>query len=78
MKTAVSLPDEVFEGADRLARKMKKSRSQLYADALAAYLAQHDADEITAAIDRVCEATGAEYDPAVSAAARRALADVEW
>jgi predicted transcriptional regulator len=78
MKTAVSLPDEVFEGADRLARKMKKSRSQLYADALAAYLAQHDADEITAAIDRVCEATGGEHDPAVSAAARRALEDVEW
>jgi predicted transcriptional regulator len=78
MKTAVSLPDEVFKCADRLARKMKKSRSQLYAEAIAEYLALHDADEITAAIDRVCEATGGEYDPAVRTAARRTLEDVEW
>jgi metal-responsive CopG/Arc/MetJ family transcriptional regulator len=35
MKTAVSIPDEVFEEADRLARRMKKSRSQLFANAVA-------------------------------------------
>jgi predicted DNA-binding protein len=78
MKTAVSLPDEVFEGADRLARKMKKSRSQLYAEAISEYLALHDVDEVIAAIDRVCEATGDEYDPTVSAAVRRTLERVEW
>ena len=78
MKTAVSLPDEVFEGADRLARKMKKSRSQLYAEAISEYLALHDVDEVIAAIDRVCEVTGNEYDPTVSAAVRRTLERVEW
>jgi metal-responsive CopG/Arc/MetJ family transcriptional regulator len=34
MKTAVSIPDDVFEGAERLARRTKKSRSQLFSDAL--------------------------------------------
>jgi len=29
MKTAISIPDDVFEGAERLARRTKKSRSQL-------------------------------------------------
>jgi hypothetical protein len=34
MKTAVSIPDEVFEGAERLARHTKRSRSRLFSDAL--------------------------------------------
>ena len=78
MKTAVSLPDEVFESADRLARKMKKTRSQLYADALAEYLSRHDADEITAAIDRVCDATRSENDPTLFAVSLRMLEKIDW
>jgi metal-responsive CopG/Arc/MetJ family transcriptional regulator len=34
MKTAVSIPDDLFEQAEELARRSKKSRSQLFADAL--------------------------------------------
>ena len=33
MKTAISLPDEIFEEAERLARWLKKSRSELYREA---------------------------------------------
>jgi metal-responsive CopG/Arc/MetJ family transcriptional regulator len=43
MKTAVSIPDEVYQGAERLARRTKKSRSRLYGDALKEYLARHAA-----------------------------------
>ena len=38
MKVAVSIPDPVFKAADGLARKLRKSRSQVYAEALAAYV----------------------------------------
>jgi metal-responsive CopG/Arc/MetJ family transcriptional regulator len=41
MKTAVSIPDEVFESAERLARRMKKSRSRLFSDAVREYVARH-------------------------------------
>jgi len=34
MKTAVSIPDNVFKKAERLARRMKKSRSELFSNAL--------------------------------------------
>lgn len=77
MKTAVSLPDRVFGEAERLARRMKKSRSQLYRDALAEYLARHDRDAITNAMNRVVDRVGAP-DSFSAAAARRVLERVEW
>jgi metal-responsive CopG/Arc/MetJ family transcriptional regulator len=39
MKAAISIPDEVFKGAERLARRTKKSRSQLFSDADREYVA---------------------------------------
>ncbi|MCK9459282.1 MAG: ribbon-helix-helix protein, CopG family [Proteobacteria bacterium] len=78
MRIAVSLPDDLFEKADRLARKMKNSRSQLYAVALAEFLARHDAEEVTAALDRVCGTASDMHDPAASSAARHVLRHIEW
>jgi metal-responsive CopG/Arc/MetJ family transcriptional regulator len=79
MKTAVSLPDDVFQGAERHARRTRKSRSQLYADALTEYLARHAPDDVTEAMDAVVERVGpATSDPFTRKAARRILQNVEW
>ena len=55
MKTAISLPDRVFKEAERFARRQKKSSSQLYAEALAEYLARHAPNDITEAMNSVCD-----------------------
>lgn len=78
MKTAVSIPDDVFEGAERLARRTKKSRSRLVSDALREYLARHSPDEITEAMNKACAEIGDTKDEFVSAAARRVLEKSEW
>jgi metal-responsive CopG/Arc/MetJ family transcriptional regulator len=78
MKTAVSIPDEVFEGIERLARRTRKSRSRLYSDALREYLTRHSPDEITEAMNKVCAEVEKERDPFVTAAARRLLESSEW
>jgi metal-responsive CopG/Arc/MetJ family transcriptional regulator len=78
MKTAVSIPDEIYQGAERLARRTKKSRSRLYADALREYLARHAPDEVTEAMSRACAEAGEAKDPFVSGAARRTLERSEW
>jgi len=78
MKTAVSIPDDVFEGAERLARRTKKSRSRLYGDAVKKYLARHAPDEITEAMNRVCAEVDEPTDKFVSAAGRRILKRTEW
>ncbi|KYG02471.1 hypothetical protein BE21_54950 [Sorangium cellulosum] len=54
MKTAISVPDDVFEQVDNLARRLKMSRSQLYSRALSEYVARHAPDAVTEALDRVC------------------------
>lgn len=78
MKTAVSIPDDVFKGAERLARRTKKSRSRLFSDALREYVARHAAEEVTEAMNRVCAELGNEQDPFVAAAARHVLERSEW
>ncbi|NOY43205.1 MAG: hypothetical protein GXP26_15400 [Planctomycetes bacterium] len=78
MKTAVSIPDEVFEEAERLASRLQTSRSQLYAKALAEFVARHDDDRITAAMDQVVEEVGNEVDDFTREAARQTLQQVEW
>jgi metal-responsive CopG/Arc/MetJ family transcriptional regulator len=78
MKTAVSIPDEVFEGAERLARRTKKSRSRLYGDAVKEYLARHAPDEITKAMNSACPEGDQPADKFVAAAARRILEQSEW
>ncbi len=78
MKTAVSIADDVFEGAERLARRTKKSRSQLFSDALREYVARHAPEEVTDAMNRVCAKIGDSKDMFVSSAARRILERSEW
>ncbi len=78
MKTAVSIPDEVFEGAERLARRTKKSRSRLFSDALQEYLARHTPDKVTEAMNMACAEIGGEQDTFISSAARRVLEKSEW
>jgi len=78
MKTAVPIPDDVFAGAERLARRTKKSRSQLYSEAVRDYVARHAPEEVTEAMDRACEALGPASDGFVSAAAARVLKRTEW
>jgi metal-responsive CopG/Arc/MetJ family transcriptional regulator len=78
MKTAVTIPDEVFQRAERLARRLKKSRSQLYCDAVTEYVTRHAPEEITSAMDRVCDQVGGDKGEFVSQAARRRLEQVEW
>lgn len=78
MKTAVSIPDEVFEEAEQLARRMETSRSALYARALAEYIARHGTDQVTdlmnAALDEVAGTDGG----FAAAAAQRTLQETEW
>ncbi len=81
MKTAISIPNNVFAEAERLARHMKKSRSELYSLALAEYVARHAPEYVTEAMDRVCaEASEAGQGETgfVLAAARPILEQNEW
>jgi metal-responsive CopG/Arc/MetJ family transcriptional regulator len=78
MKTAVSIPDDVFEKVERLARRGKRSRSEVFSAALREYVARHSPDEVTEAINRVCDQVGDQNDEFRAEAARRILEKTEW
>jgi predicted transcriptional regulator len=79
MKTAVSVPDDLFAQVDRLARRSRRSRSELYSAALREYVARHAPDEVTAGLDRVIAEVGQpDGHGFVMAAARGTLGSAEW
>lgn len=78
MKTAVSIPDEIFEDAERLAQRLKRSRSDLYSRALSEYVARHGPDEVTEEMNRAVAAVNEQSDAFVTTAAQRALKRAEW
>jgi predicted transcriptional regulator len=78
MKTAVSVPNEVFERAERLAKRLKVSRSELYSRALREYLALHSPDEVTAALNGLCEELDTGAEEFVREAGRRLLESSDW
>jgi metal-responsive CopG/Arc/MetJ family transcriptional regulator len=78
MKTAVSIPDEVFEEAERLAAELKTSRSKLYTRAVREYVARHAPDHLIDAMNRVVEEVGSDVDELSQRAARQVLERVEW
>jgi len=78
MKTAVSIPDEVFVKVERLARRAGRSRSEVFSAALAEYVARHAPDEVTDAMNRVIADVGDQQDAFVRAAGRRVLESAEW
>uniref|UniRef100_Q01QP5 Ribbon-helix-helix protein CopG domain-containing protein n=1 Tax=Solibacter usitatus (strain Ellin6076) TaxID=234267 RepID=Q01QP5_SOLUE len=78
MKTAISIHHDVFESAERLARRTRKSRSQLFSDVVREYVARHSVDEVTLAMDRVCAALDESTDHFVSLAASRVLERNDW
>ncbi len=57
---------------------MKKSRSQLYADALAEYLRRHAPDAVTEKMNELCDELGSQEDDFGTEAARQTLEKVEW
>ena len=78
MKTAISLPDELFEAADALATKLRISRSQLYATALAEYVARHRTARVTERLNALYDAESSRVDDPIDKAQRRRLKRSEW
>lgn len=82
MKTAISISNDLFDGAERLARRTGRSRSRLFSDALREYLARHAPERVTESMDQalseICAGGGEGKDPFVSSAARHTLERSEW
>lgn len=78
MKTAISLSDQLFAKAEKFAKRTGKSRSQLYAEALAEYVARHSDESVTETMNAVCEKMGSADTKFPRTAARRVFKKEAW
>ena len=65
MKTAISLPDEIYHSADQLAKRLGMSRSELYAKAVSIYISTHKNEAVTEALDEIYAKEKSEINSAI-------------
>ncbi|HEX6291536.1 MAG TPA: hypothetical protein VFZ66_20300 [Herpetosiphonaceae bacterium] len=78
MKTAISIPDELFEFAERFAQWHGLSRSELHATALRQYLQDHRSEAITQQLDAIYAEEPGTLDPTLTRAQTRTLSREAW
>jgi len=78
MKIAISVPDDVFEAGEHLAQQLGLSRSQLYADALSAYLSARGAAAVTAKLNSIYVKESSKLDPSFVASQLKRLSNEAW
>jgi metal-responsive CopG/Arc/MetJ family transcriptional regulator len=78
MKIAISIPDEIFEDAEYLARRQGKSRSKLYADAIAEYVGAYRTESITEQLNAVYGEETSTMDSALESAQYKVLEEEDW
>jgi metal-responsive CopG/Arc/MetJ family transcriptional regulator len=77
MKVAISLPDPTFEAAERVSKRLGMSRSQLYAQAVEAFVKKHRTVEVREALTAVYGTETAAVDPVIDQLQAVALRE-EW
>jgi len=78
MKTAISMPDKVFEAAERLAKRLELSRSELFTRAVSAYVQEYGDDEVTARLNEIYARESSALDPVLEQIQFASLPREDW
>lgn len=78
MKVALSIPDELFDSAETLGRRLGVSRSRLYATALADFLAKHRGRNVTDQLNAVYGTEESRLESRARRLQRRSLERDAW
>ncbi len=78
MKTAISLPNETFESAEQLAKRLGKSRSELYTLAINDYLERNNDAHVQESLDSIYSQVESQLDPNLGAMQTKSITREEW
>ena len=78
MKTAICIPDELFREADHLAHRLRISRSELYASAVADYIGDHRKEAVTERLNEIYENQPSSVDAVLNTLQFTSLQKDEW
>jgi len=78
MKVAISVPDPVFDAAERLAKQRAVPRSRLFTEALEEYVSKHGSEAVTERLNAVYAVEHSAVEEAITRAQIGAVADEAW
>ncbi len=78
MKTAISIPDEVYKSAEELAVRLGTSRSQLYTQAIRGYVAMHKNINVTSKLNEIYDRIGSKIDMPLENLQFKSIPKEEW
>jgi metal-responsive CopG/Arc/MetJ family transcriptional regulator len=78
VKTAISVPDEVFEAADRTAKKLGVSRSELYSTAIHEYIERHKIEDVTSRLNDLYASDSSELDECLGQMQSQSVKKEDW
>jgi metal-responsive CopG/Arc/MetJ family transcriptional regulator len=78
MKTAISIPDDVFQAAEELSKRLGMSRSELYAKAVATFVKSHKGTRVKETLDAIYGTEDSRLDPALMALQALSLPKEDW
>ena len=78
MKTAISIPDSIFQAADNLAQRLGVSRSELYVKAVSDYVNAHKYQDVKKLLDQVYNSDVAEVDEELTSIQYRSIPKEDW
>jgi antitoxin MazE6 len=78
MKTGISLPNELFEAAEKAARRLGMSRSQLYAKTVSEFLRRHFSVDVIEKLNQVYDKESSELDSITRALQYASLGEDDW
>lgn len=80
MKTAISIPDKIFEAAEKAAKKLGMSRSELYVNAVREYVDRYGREDVTAKLDAIYSdpRSDSSIDEGLATAQRGSLPREDW
>lgn len=78
MKLVPAIPKPLEAKVARVARRLRKAPRLVIKEAIDEYVAWHDPEAVTQAMNRVAELVDTRPDPGVAGAARRILERTEW
>jgi metal-responsive CopG/Arc/MetJ family transcriptional regulator len=78
MKTAISIPDSIFQAAENLAQRLGLSRSELYVKAMNEYLNSHKNQNVTKKLNEVYASNDSTIDNDVLSMQIRSIPKENW
>ncbi len=78
MKTAISIPDPIFQAAENMAHRLGVSRSELFSNAISEYMKRHKYQDVTESLNKVYRETDSKLDEKLALMQRKSIQEDGW